>query len=87
MNEDLRIRRCEQYGSFLYCPKRDTLCFGRYTDEECKYESCILDDPEYQKLQKIIDQNRKRRNARAEKKEAVAFVPPNRPKKTESRSI
>ena len=62
MNEELRIQRVEQYGSFLYCPVRDTLCFGRYTDSECKYDSCILDDPEYQKLQERISRNRMQRN-------------------------
>lgn len=78
MNEELRMQRCSQYGSFLYCPDRDTLCFGRYTDQECCYDSCILDDPEYQKLQERISQNRMKRNA---KKEETAFIPPSRPKK------
>ena len=80
MDEKLRIQRCEQYGSFLYCPFRDTLCFGRYTDQECKYDSCILDDPEYQELQKTIEQNRIKRNARSEEKQPE-FIPPSRPKK------
>ena len=78
MNEELRMQRVEQYGSFLYCPLRNTLCFGRYTDRECGYDSCILDDPEYQKLQKTIAQNRKKRNEQSTQKEAAAFVPPSR---------
>ena len=76
MNEELRVQRCRQYGSFLYCPMRDKLCFGRHTDQECKYDSCILDDPEYQKLQRTIERNRRRRNE--ERKEQTAFVPPRR---------
>ena len=47
MNEELRLQRVAQYGSFLYCPMRDVLCFARFTDEECAHDSCILDDPEY----------------------------------------
>ena len=64
MNEELRMQRCSQYGSFLYCPTRDVLCFGRYTDEECCYDSCILDDPEYQALQERISENRMKRQAK-----------------------
>lgn len=54
------MQRVQQYGSFLYCPVRDTLCFGRYTDKECNFDSCILDDPEYQKLKEKISENRMR---------------------------
>ena len=61
MNEDMRMQRVEQFGSFLYCPARDVLCFGRYTNDECVYDSCILDDPEYQKLQRTIKENRMKR--------------------------
>ena len=81
MNEELRMQRCSQYGSFLYCPTRDTLCFGRYTDSECCYDSCILDDPEYQALQRKILKNRIRRSANSEREEKT-FTPPSRPKKT-----
>ena len=42
MDEEIRKARSRQYGSFLYCPDRDCLCFGRETDLECKHESCIL---------------------------------------------
>ena len=81
MNEELRIQRCKQYGSFLYCPIRDTLCFGRYTDSECCYDSCILDDPEYQALQKTIEQNRMKRSTQGKEKQP-AYIPPSRPKKS-----
>lgn len=65
MDEEIRKARSRQYGSFLYCPDRDCLCFGRETDLECKHESCILDDPEYQALQKRIEENRKRNELKA----------------------
>ena len=65
MDEEIRKARSRQYGSFLYYPDRDCLCFGRETDLECKHESCILDDPEYQALQKRIEENRKRNELKA----------------------
>lgn len=59
MQPEIRKARVKKYGSFLYCPDRDTLCFGRYTEDgSCKHESCILDDPEYIALQERIDKNR-----------------------------
>ena len=78
MNEELRIQRVKQYGSFLYCPMRGNLCFGRYTDKECSYDSCILDDPEYQKQKKIIEENRQKQSEETEK-EDKQFIPPSRP--------
>lgn len=60
MDEKIRKERFEKYGSFLFCPKRKVLCFGRDTDEECKHASCLLDDPEYQALQKRIEENQKK---------------------------
>lgn len=65
MDEEIRKARSRKYGSFLYCPARDCLCFGRETDLECKHESCILDDLEYQALQKKIEENRKRNELEA----------------------
>lgn len=32
MDEEIRKARSRQYGSFLYCPDRDCLCFGRETE-------------------------------------------------------
>ena len=60
MDEKIRKERFEKYGSFLFCPKRNVLCFGRDTDKECKHVSCLLDDPEYQALQKRIEENQKK---------------------------
>jgi len=55
----------DKYGSFLFCPKRDTLC--QFMDgiwmTGCERAICILDDPDYQILQARIERNRQR-NAR-----------------------
>ena len=67
MNEELRKSRFREYGSFLYCPRKDCLCFGRDTDQECKHAKCLLEDPEYLELQERIEENR-RKNQMAEKK-------------------
>ena len=45
MDEKIRRERFEKYGSFLFCPARNVLCFGRMTDGECKHDTCLLDDP------------------------------------------
>ena len=58
----------KECSSFLYCPKKDNLCFGReFSGEgiECKYENCLLEDPEYIEQQKKIEIKRKE-NARRE---------------------
>lgn len=69
MNEKIRKERFEMYGSFLFCPKRNVLCFGRMTDAECKHDTCLLDDPEYQDLQKRIAENQKKNQEREHEKE------------------
>lgn len=69
MDEKIRRERFEKYGSFLFCPARSVLCFGRMTDAECKHDACLLDDPEYQALQKRIAENR-RKNQTVKKDES-----------------
>lgn len=69
MDEKIRRERFEKYGSFLFCPAKSTLCFGRITDGECKHSACLLDDPEYQALQKRIEENR-RKNQTVKKDES-----------------
>lgn len=69
MDEKIRKERFEKYGSFLFCPAKSTLCFGRITDGECKHSACLLDDPEYQALQKRIEENR-RKNQTVKKDES-----------------
>lgn len=73
-----REERVRKYGSFLYCPKRDTLCFGQDLDESdgtCPYKACVLDDPEWQARQERIKQRQqelwdKHNKNRKEEKEA-----------------
>lgn len=81
MNEELRKSRFREYGSFLCCPRKDCLCFGRDTDQECKHAKCLLEDPEYLELQERIEENR-RKNQMAEKKEE----PPRIRRQTKSRA-
>lgn len=78
MNEELRMQRVREYGSFLFCPMRNTDCSYRETDKECgREDGCILDDPEYQELQQTIERNRREQQKQKEKRSA--FVPPSRP--------
>ena len=79
MNEELRMQRVREYGSFLFCPMRNTDCFYRETDKECGREGgCILDDPEHQALQRTIEENRKKHSEDNRKEEKAEFVPPSR---------
>lgn len=75
--EQKREKHIQKYGSMLFCPERETLCF--YMDgmwaTGCERDGCILDDPEYQKQQEVIRKNQKKaaeeakRNAEEEKRE------------------
>lgn len=72
-----REEHMQKYGSMLFCPERETLCF--YMDgmwaTGCERDGCILDDPEYQKLQEVIRKNREdsfRRQVEAERKAVEA---------------
>lgn len=68
MREDIRQVRVKIYGSFLYCPDRDTLCFAM--DNEygiCERGICCLDDPEYQALQRRQKYNQKKNEERKRK--------------------
>lgn len=78
MNKKERVKK---YGSFLYCPKRNTLCMGQdyLGTGECKQTSCLLDDPEYRKKQQEREQRRKENWERAHREVAVK----NRPRKYE----
>ena len=80
MMRDLNREREEhmkKYGSILFCPERETLCFymdGMWTTG-CERDGCILDDPENQRLQEVIRKNREeasRRQAEAERKAVEA---------------
>ena len=65
----------QKYGSMLFCPERETLCFymdGMWVTGCERRNGCILDDPKYQKQQEVIRKNREdsfRRQVEAEQKE------------------
>lgn len=66
-----RREHVRKYGSFLFCPKRETICSYMEqkwkTGEDCSRTPCILDDPINIKLQKTIEQNRKMNQITEEK--------------------
>ena len=70
-----REEHMQKYGSMLFCPERETLCFymdGMWVTGCERRNGCILDDPEYQKQQEVIRKNREdsfRRQVEAEQKE------------------
>ena len=66
---EIRKEKVKKYGSFLWCPERDRLCFGTDSpDGKCKYDTCLLDDPVYVEKQAAIDR-RIQENARRERQE------------------
>jgi len=78
MQPEVRRERVEKYGSFLFCPKRETICFHINTPEGiCERQICCKDDPEYIKQQNKIEENR-RKNAEKEhlEREAEKLDPP-----------
>lgn len=61
MREDIRKKRVEEFGSFLYCPERDTICSFRDTEDgTCGRTECLHEDIEWLKLQERIAENRKK---------------------------
>ena len=68
--QEARTEHIKEYGSMLHCPDRDTLC--EYMNGAwltgCTRGGCILDDPEHQRLQERIEENR-RKNADVHRKE------------------
>lgn len=66
--ETERQQHIAKYGSFLYCPEHDTLCSSMEKTWEtgcsCSRKPCILEDPEYQKLQERIRRNVARRQGK-----------------------
>ena len=61
-NEEARQRHLKKYGSMLFCPERETLCVfmeGMW-GTGCERDLCIIDDPENQKLQRKIEENRQK---------------------------
>ena len=69
MQVEIRKERIKKYGSFLWCPERSCLCFGIDTPSGvCKYDICLLDNPEYIAKQAEIDR-RIQENAERERLE------------------
>lgn len=66
-----------RYGSFLHCPKKSTICSKMArrweTGENCDRDPCILEDPDYIRLQEQIGMKRTEQNekeaARAKRRE------------------
>lgn len=57
MKPEIRKMKMEKYGSILFCPEKNTLCFGTDTEDgNCKHEHCLLDDPAYLKKQEEIEE-------------------------------
>lgn len=78
MKPEIRKEKVEKYGSFLFCPERECLCFGCNTnDGSCKHPSCLLNNPEYIKKQEEIEKRRKENESREreERKRKTADPP------------
>ena len=78
MNPEIREERVKKYGSFLFCPEKNTLCFGTDTEDgSCKHKSCLLDDPAYLKkkaqIAARIEENDRRER---ERRKAERLNPP-----------
>lgn len=74
MQPKTRKERVAEYGSFLYCPKKDTLCSDMDSDDGiCVRSVCYLEDPEYIKLQERIAE-KIRENARREQEEKAKEI-------------
>lgn len=87
--EELRRAHIEKYGSFLRCPKRDTIC--SFMEEalcgsgKCERDPCILDDPEYLKLQERIAKNVKRNAERVKREREEEKMNPPAPIRTQNK--
>jgi len=73
MQPKSRKERVAEYGSFLYCPERDRLCFALNNDEgicerKSEQEPCFIDDPKWLAKQEEIEINLQE-NARREQEE------------------
>lgn len=65
MQPKSRKERIKEYGSFLFCPNKDTLCFAiNNEDGICERALCYLEDPEYiaqqKRIAKTMEENARR---------------------------
>ena len=66
-----RKERVAEYGSFLYCPQKDTLCSQLDNDSGiCERALCYLEDLEYIALREKIEKNIKKNAMRELEKES-----------------
>lgn len=78
MQEGTKKERIEKYGSFLFCPKKERLCFAINNDEGiCERAICYSDDPKWiaqqKRIEKNIEENAKRElEEKRKKKERLA---------------
>ena len=78
MQPEVWKERAEKYGSSLFCPEKETICFHINTPNGiCERTVCCKDDPEYIEQQIRIEENR-RKNAEKEflEREAEKMDPP-----------
>lgn len=72
--EKRRSEHVKEFGSFLFCPKRDCLCSFQEENVckgiECARKPCILDDEDYIELQKKQQRSRLRRAIQEERQRA-----------------
>lgn len=85
-----RKEHVRTYGSFLYCPERDTVCSfmeGMWkTGHKCDRSPCILDDPEDIALQERI-RKRREQMAAGTKEQKPADKPQIRDQRNQTTSI
>lgn len=87
MRQEVRKERIEKYGSFLFCPERETICFHIDTPDGKRARSiCCKDDPEYIRQQEIIDENRRKNAEEEEKKRQQEKLDPPAPIRMQTKS-
>lgn len=66
--QEAREKHLKEYGSFLYCPKRDVLCVimeGQWATGCERQGGCLMDDPEYISMREVQRENRARNDRQA----------------------
>lgn len=92
MQPKSRKQRIEEYGSFLFCPDKDTLCFGMDNPEGvCERALCFLEDPEYiaqqKKITKTMEENVRREWEEKEREKLDPPAPIRRQTKTKAQYL
>lgn len=75
-----RSERVKEYGSFLYCSGKDTLCSDLDNDDGlCRRSLCYLEDPDYITMQKRIKRNVEENARRENERKAIEKKTPSAP--------